>query len=216
MGENKTVENKGLFSWSYPQSSLSGRSWADAILVLWPANSGSGWGFQHPSCQGWGAKAGGAGSSLSVRHRVSQPRLSTADSLIPKHRQAESTKDCAAEEVGNTLTVSVGAEGAKVSVSIDCRGGLTAHCCQETSLLLPSPVLYHLWVAVWLKHGKKQMTKNTFSFFGVFFCWLIEPVHCTARGPLDGDANDGLLIFQEEIVGTWHLLRLCRVEDSLK
>lgn len=126
------------------QVCLAGAAAAAALFVLWPANSGSGGGFQHPCCQGWDAKPGNAGSSLSVRPWVSQPLLSAADSLIPKHRQAESTKGCAAEEVGNTVTVNVGAEGAKVSISIDCRGGLTAHCCQETSLLLPSPMLYHL------------------------------------------------------------------------
>lgn len=211
MGENKTVENKGLLSWSYPQSSLSGRSCCSFCVVasklrLWL------WGFQHPSCQGWGAKPGNAGSSLSVRHWVSQPHLSAADSLTPKHRQAGSTKDCAAEEVGNTITLSVGAEGAKVSVPIDCRGGLTARCCQETSLLLPSPMLYYLWVAVWLEHGRKQMTKNILFFF----CWWIEPVHCTAREALVADTNGGCLMCRGEMVGTLHLLRLCRVERSQK
>lgn len=55
------------------QVCLAGAAAAAALFVLWPANSGSGWGFQHPSCQRWGAKPGNAGSSLSVRHWVSQP-----------------------------------------------------------------------------------------------------------------------------------------------
>lgn len=56
------------------------------------------------------------------------------------------------------------------------------------------------------------MTKN--NFFSL--CWLIEPVHCAARGALVGDASGGPLVCQGEMVGTVHLLRVYRVEDRQK
>lgn len=81
--------------------------WQELLLlffVLWPVNSGSGWGFQHPSCQGCSAVPGCAGRSLSVWHGVSQLHLSTTGGFVPKCHQAETAEDCSAEEVGNTVT----------------------------------------------------------------------------------------------------------------
>lgn len=189
------------------QVCLAGAAAAAALFVLWPANSGSGWGFQHPCCQGWGTKPGNVGSSLSVRPWVSQPHFSAADSLISKHGQAESTKDCAAEEVGNTVTVSVGAEG--LSFNWLSRWIYNSLLPRNLTSLPLSHVVSPLTICL-TQTWEKKKTKNTFIF------GFVEPVHCTARRPLAGDANDGSLMFQEQIVGTLHLLRIYRVEDSQK
>lgn len=142
--ENETVENKGLLIWSYPQSSLSGRSCCCSFCVtasklgLWlrlPASL-----LPEMRCCARECR------EKPVSQALGQPALlkccgqfNTKTSLGWDYWGLF----CWGGECGSK-------KAPRSRFHLTCRGGLAAHCWQQVLLLFPLPTtLCHLWEAVW-------------------------------------------------------------------
>lgn len=172
---------------------------AAALFVLRPVNSGSGWGFQHPSCQGYGAVPGNAGRSSSVRHGVSQLRLSAVGGLIPKRHRVEATSEAVLLRRWEMPSLWVWEQRGARGLGFTWLSRWINSSLLPTSLASPPcpprllSMLCHLWEAVWLECGKNQMTENTlFIFFFFSSGWLSE---CAAQ--------HGECSWEMQMAGVW-------------